>query len=81
MLSDEGEFKLPSEQFQRSLEEQLAGVIEGEGAFVSGLFDQPIYGGEGIYVAQEPNIIQLNRPRRKRGRILRVAAARRSAAP
>lgn len=72
MLSDEGELledQLPSEQIKRSLEDHLASVIEGEGALISGLFDSPVFGGEGIYVAQEPNIIQLNRPRRKRRRM------------
>lgn len=59
----------PSEQPKRSLEEHLAAVIEGEGTLISGAFDSPIYGGEGIYVSQEPNIIQLNRPRRKRRRV------------
>lgn len=73
MLSDEGEklesYQIPSGQFKRSLEDHLASVVEGEGTLISGLFDSPVYGGEGIYVAQEPNIIQLNRPRRKRRRM------------
>lgn len=73
MLSDEGELleqnELPSEQLKKTLEDHLASVVEGEGALISGIFSSPLYGGEGIYVAQEPNIIQLNRPRRKRRRM------------